>query len=99
VKYGSKRAPIIGHIHVSETSSEKEKLRKAFNIHVKGGLMERLDSSDALDKHVIAAHCVALTNRDIVIIKERDVKVSHNPISNLKLASGISPVPKMLKKG
>jgi 5-methylthioadenosine/S-adenosylhomocysteine deaminase len=98
-KYGSKKAPIIGHIHVAETNDEKDKLRKAFNVNVKGGLMEYLDSLGALDKHVIAAHCVALTNKDIVVMKNRNVKASHNPISNLKLASGISPVPKMLKEG
>jgi 5-methylthioadenosine/S-adenosylhomocysteine deaminase len=52
-----------------------------------------------LDKYVIAAHCVALTDRDMVIMKHRGVKASHNPISNLKLASGISPITKMLRKG
>jgi len=98
-KYGSKKAPIIGHIHVAETNDEKDRLQKAFNIHLKGGLMAYLDSLGTLDKHVIAAHCVALTNKDIAVMKERNVKVSHNPISNLKLASGISSVPKMLKKG
>lgn len=99
LKYGSKKAPIMCHIHVSETRDEKEKLWKAFNIHAKGGLMVYLNSLGALDKHVIAAHCVALTSRDVAVTKERNVKVSHNPISNLKLASGISPVPKMLEKG
>ncbi len=61
--------------------------------------MTYLDSLGVLDKHVIAAHCVALTGRDITIMKRRKVKASHNPISNLKLASGISPVPRMLRKG
>jgi 5-methylthioadenosine/S-adenosylhomocysteine deaminase len=42
---------------------------------------------------------VALTDKDMAIMKKKNVKVSHNPISNLKLASGISPVPKMLRKG
>jgi 5-methylthioadenosine/S-adenosylhomocysteine deaminase len=98
-KYGSKKAPIIGHIHVAETNDEKDKLRKAFNIRVKGGLMEYLAGLGVLDRHVVAAHCVALTNRDIMVMKELNVKASHNPISNLKLASGISPVPKMLKEG
>jgi len=98
-KYGSEEAPIIGHIHVAETSDEKIKVRKAFNTRVKGGLMEYLDSLGTLDKHVIAAHCVAVTNKDLAVMKRRDVKSSHNPISNLKLASGISPVPKMVKEG
>jgi 5-methylthioadenosine/S-adenosylhomocysteine deaminase len=98
-KYGSEKAPIICHIHVAETNDEQKKTREAFNIKLKTGIMEYLDSLGVLDRHVIAAHCVALTDRDITIMKKRKVKASHNPISNLKLASGISPVPKMLRKG
>ncbi|MEM2910905.1 MAG: amidohydrolase [Candidatus Bathyarchaeia archaeon] len=98
-KYGSKKAPIIWHIHVAETSDELEKIKKAFNVELEGGVMEYLDSLGVLDKHVIAAHCVALVEKDIAIMKSRNVKASHNPISNLKLASGISPIPKMLEKG
>ena len=97
-KYGSGKAPIICHMHVAETSDEKEKIRKAFNLKLETGVMEYLDSLGVLDKHVIAAHCVSLTNRDITIMKQSEVKASHNPISNLKLGSGISPVPKMLRK-
>ena len=98
-KYGSEKAPIICHIHAAETSDEMEKIRKAFNIQFKNGVMAYLDSLGVLDERLIAAHCVALTDKDMAIMKKRNVKVSHNPISNLKLASGISPVPKMLKKG
>lgn len=98
-KYGSEKAPLIWHIHVAETSDEKEKVRKAFNIEPKGGVMEYLDSLGVLDEKVIAAHCVALTEGDIMVMKRRGVKASHNPISNLKLASGVSPVPKMLEQG
>ncbi len=97
-KYGSEKAPIIWHIHVAETRDEPEKIRKAFNIQLKNGIMEYLDSLGVLDEYVIAAHCVAVTGRDMTIMKQRKVKVSHNPISNLKLASGISPVQKMLQK-
>jgi len=93
------RAPIIWHTHVAETFDEQEKIRKAHKIKLKNGVMTYLDSLGILDKNVIAAHCVALTDRDIGIMKQRNVKASHNPISNLKLASGISPVPKMLRKG
>ncbi|MDH7477497.1 MAG: amidohydrolase, partial [Candidatus Bathyarchaeota archaeon] len=99
-KYGSEKAPIIWHIHVAETSDEKEKIRKAFNVQIKNGVMAYLDSLGVLNEKVIAAHCVTVTDEDIKIMKKRDVKVSHNPISNLKLASsGISPVPKMLEEG
>jgi len=98
-EYGSEKTPIIWHTHVAETIDEQEKIQKAFKIKLKNGVMTYLDSLGVLDKHVIAAHCVALTDRDMTIMKKRKVKASHNPISNLKLASGISPVPKMLRKG
>lgn len=98
-KYGSEEAPIIWHIHVAETSDEPEKTRKAFNVQMKNGVVEYLDSLGVLDEEVIAAHCVTLTNQEIAIIAQKNVKVSHNPISNLKLASGISPVPTMLRRG
>jgi len=98
-KYGSERAPVIWHIHVAETSDEPEKICKAFNVSLNGGVMEFLDSLGVLDSQVVAAHCVALTDKDIAVMKRRGVKASHNPISNLKLASGISPVPKMLEQG
>ncbi len=98
-KYGSERAPVIWHIHVAETSDEPEKIRKAFGVKLCGGVMEYLDSLGVLDRHVVAAHCVALTDRDIAVMRERGVKVSHNPVSNLKLGSGISPVQKMVKGG
>jgi 5-methylthioadenosine/S-adenosylhomocysteine deaminase len=98
-KYGSEKAPIIWHTHVAETGDETEKIQKAFSVRLKGGVMEYLDSLGVLDKHVIAAHCIALTDRDVAIMKRRNVKASHNPVSNLKLASGVSPVPKMLRKG
>ncbi|HDN05516.1 MAG TPA: N-ethylammeline chlorohydrolase, partial [Candidatus Bathyarchaeota archaeon] len=49
-------------------------------------------------EHVVAAHCVAVTEKDIAVMRKRKVKVSHNPVSNLKLASGISPVPEMLEE-
>ncbi|MEM3823519.1 MAG: amidohydrolase, partial [Candidatus Bathyarchaeia archaeon] len=98
-KYGSENAPIIWHTHIAETNDEPEKIRKAFNIQIKNGIMKYLDSLGVLNERVVAAHCVALTDEDIKIMEKRDVKVSHSPISNLKLASGISPIPKMLEEG
>ena len=97
-KYGSQEAPIIWHIHVAETFDEVEKIQAAFKVRLKDGIFEYLDSLKFLDEYVIAAHCVAITEKDIEIIRKRDVKVSHNPVSNLKLASGISPVPKLVSK-
>ena len=95
-RYGSERSPIILHTHIAETEDENKKIENAFNVKIRSGIMEYLDSLGVLDERTVAAHCVALTDRDIAVMKKRRVKVSHNPISNLKLASGISPVPKML---
>jgi len=48
---------------------------------------------------VIAAHAVWLSDEEIEIIKENQVSLSHNPASNMKLASGISPVSKLIDAG
>lgn len=45
---------------------------------------------------VVAAHCVSLTDRDLKIIANKGIRVSHNPTSNLKLASGITKLSTML---
>jgi 5-methylthioadenosine/S-adenosylhomocysteine deaminase len=58
-----------------------------------------LESLGFLDERVLAAHCVWLTDHEIEILSERNAGVSHCVESNLKLASGIAPVVKMLKAG
>ncbi|MDU6074276.1 MAG: amidohydrolase [Veillonella parvula] len=47
----------------------------------------------------LAAHCVHVTDEDMAIMAGNNVAVAHNPQSNLKLASGIAPVPEMIAKG
>ena len=98
-KYGSPDSPIMWHTHVAETEDEAEKVRTAFNVSFKGSVVEYLDSLNVLGSDVIAAHGVALSQKDIKILKAKEVKVSHNPVSNLKLASGISPVSSLLDAG
>ena len=97
-KHGS-NAPVIWHMHVAETVDETKKIREAFGVTVKGGVAEYLESLGVLDEQTVAAHCVALSRRDIEIMGRRKVKVSHNPISNLKLASGVCPAVALLEKG
>ena len=82
------------HIHVSETQKEIN------DVSTEKGLrpFEYLDSIGFLGPDVICAHSVWLSDEEIEIIKKHDVKVSHNPCSNMKLASGISPVSKLLEK-
>ena len=80
------------HIHVSETQKEIN------DISAEKGLrpFEYLDSIGFLGPDVLCAHCVWLSDEEIEIIKKHDVKISHNPCSNMKLASGIAPVKKLL---
>ena len=80
------------HIHVSETQKEID------DVSAEKGLrpFEYLDSIGFLGPDVICAHSVWLSDEEIKIIKKHDVKISHNPCSNMKLASGIAPVKKLL---
>ena len=81
------------HIHVSETQKEID------DVSAEKGLrpFEYLDSIGFLGPDVVCAHSVWLSDEEIEIIKKNDVKVSHNPCSNMKLASGIAPVSKLLE--
>ncbi len=58
-----------------------------------------LESIGLLGPNVVAAHGVWLTDEDIAILKRTGTSVSHNPESNMKLASGAAPVPKYLTAG
>lgn len=83
------------HIHVAETEHEVQQVLEAHEMRP----FEYLDEIGLLGEDVIAAHAVHLSSEEIEIVKERSVKLSHNPASNMKLASGVSPVDEMLKKG
>lgn len=79
-------------IHLAETEDEvQESLRRYGKSPVK-----HLADLGILSERVIADHCVWLSKEDMELIAGRKVKVVHNPESNLKLASGIAPVPQLL---
>jgi 5-methylthioadenosine/S-adenosylhomocysteine deaminase len=82
-------------IHLSETRWEIEKL-----LEEKGrSPVAYLADLGVLSERTVAAHCVHVSPDDIGILKEFEVGVSHNPVSNLKLASGVAPVPAMVEAG
>ncbi|NLJ72508.1 MAG: amidohydrolase [Syntrophomonadaceae bacterium] len=83
------------HIHVSETLTEFQDIKKDYGKTP----VQLLADLGLFSHHVIAAHCVHLTDEDIKILADNQVGVAHNPESNMKLASGIAPVDKMLKAG
>jgi len=58
-----------------------------------------LDSLGMLDENVIAAHSIFLNESDIDLMAKRKTGVAHNPECNMKLASGVAPIPAMLNKG
>jgi 5-methylthioadenosine/S-adenosylhomocysteine deaminase len=82
------------HIHVSETQKEVSDILEA---HGKRPF-EYLDEIGFLGSEVTAAHAVWLSENEMDIIKQSEVKLSHNPSSNMKLSSGVSPVSKLLNK-
>ena len=84
------QVPLI--IHLAETMNELDEVRKKYG----KGPVEHLQSLGLLGPHLIADHCVHLRKNDIKILAENGVKVIHNPESNMKLASGIAPIPDML---
>ncbi|WP_196591159.1 amidohydrolase [Pectinatus frisingensis] len=83
------------HIHLAETIGEVNDCIKQY----KKTPMALMESVGLLDCGVLAAHCVHVNDEDIAIMKKHHVRVAHNPGSNLKLASGIAPVDKLLKAG
>ncbi|MGO9388155.1 MAG: amidohydrolase family protein [Methanobacterium sp.] len=80
------------HIHISETEFEVEQIIDSYNARP----FEYLNEIEFLGDDVLAAHGIWLSDSEMDIIKDNQVKISHNPISNMKLASGVSPVSKMI---
>lgn len=83
------------HIHLAETQKEFTDIRKQFGQTP----VEFVNKLGLLDLPVNAAHCVHLTEEDVMILKEKNVGVAHNPSSNMKLASGMAPIPHLLEVG
>jgi 5-methylthioadenosine/S-adenosylhomocysteine deaminase len=83
------------HTHLSETRDEVEQIRSRHGVSP----VAFLNRLGALGPRTLAAHCVAISDEDIGILKRRDVAVAHNPTSNAKTASGISPLLKLIEAG
>ena len=83
----------IINIHLSETKGEVENSLKEHGMTP----ISYVNSLGLLDNHVIAAHCVHITDEEISLVKDKKFYPIYNPTSNLKLASGFTPVDKLLK--
>lgn len=83
------------HIHISETAFEVENMRNEQGMPV----VPYVKKLGLFEAKVIAAHCVHIDTGEIRTLQHYNAGVSHNPSSNLKLASGFAPVAKMLEDG
>jgi 5-methylthioadenosine/S-adenosylhomocysteine deaminase len=92
----SARDHALIHTHASESRDEVDIVRR-----ISGGYsnLEYLAATGLATRHLCVAHCVWVTEREQELLAERDVKVLHCPGSNLKLGSGIAPVPEMRARG
>lgn len=91
----SERLHLGIQIHLSETRQEVE---DSLHLHGKTPIAHAA-SVGLLERPVLAAHCVHVTDDDLAIMRQYDVRVAHNPQSNLKLGSGIAPLVKMQQFG
>lgn len=87
---------MLVHTHASESQAEVEIVRE-----LSGGLsnLEYLADTGLATRQLCVAHCVWVTDDEQSLMAERGVNVMHCPGSNLKLGSGIAPVPEMRAKG
>ena len=83
------------HVHISETKLEHE---QCLERHGKTPLAI-LDQYGVWERGGTAAHCVWVSDEDMAIMAQKHVTAVHNPVSNLKLGSGVARVPKMLEAG
>lgn len=83
------------HIHLAETKREVEEHLAEYGKRP----VEHLDELGFFDQHALIAHAVWVTEGEVELLADKQVSVSHNPLSNLKLASGIAPVSFMIEQG
>ncbi|MFE6797389.1 amidohydrolase [Paenibacillus chitinolyticus] len=83
------------HTHMSETLKEVEANAEQYGARP----VEHLEKLGVFTRPTLVAHGVHLTDEEIAVLAKYNVGVSHNPGSNLKLASGVARVPELLKAG
>ena len=82
-------------IHVAEMTDEVETLRRERHQTP----VEYLDEVGLLNRRVVAAHCILVSDTDIQLLKQRDAGVAHAMVANIKSAKGVAPALKMFKEG
>lgn len=95
VKNAARESDILYLIHLLENKDETDIILNRYGKKPVDLLLEL----GVLDDRTVAVHCNWLDPKDIDVLADRGVTVSHNPESSMKLAAGIAPVPAMLSKG
>jgi len=85
----------IFHTHSSENKDECSRVRNLFGCDN----IEYFNRIGVLGESTLLAHCVHVSDTEIGLLKGNNVKVAHCPSSNLKLGSGLAPVPEFIKNG
>jgi 5-methylthioadenosine/S-adenosylhomocysteine deaminase len=85
----------IYHTHSSESVDEINEVRKRFH----KGNIEYFKTIGVLDDHTVLAHCVHTSDNERKMLKDRNTRIAHCPSANLKLGSGIAPIPQYLEEG
>ena len=83
------------HVHISETKSEHQECIARHGLTP----IQELARHGVFDVRSVAAHCVWTTPEDWSLMAEKHISVVHNPVSNLKLGSGVADIPGMLAAG
>ncbi|WP_066913745.1 amidohydrolase family protein, partial [Millisia brevis] len=91
----ARRYDLEFHTHVLETRTQAVTAEEFYG----RTMVEYLHSLGVLDEHVTIAHGIWLTDADLDILADTGASLSHNPLSNLKLGSGIAPWRKYLDRG
>lgn len=82
------------HMHIAEAKSEVEYAKATRGYTT----VTHLNNLGFLDKNIIAAHSVWLSNEEVEMFRKHDVKVSHNPASAMRVL-GFAKIPRMLREG
>ncbi len=91
-KAAAKEMGVLFQIHVAETQNEINMVKE-----LEGrSIIQYLNDIGVLDERTLLVHAIWVDDNDIEMIKNSGASVAHCPESNMKLASGIAPVPKML---
>lgn len=81
------------HIHMSETRGEVENCVRQYGKRP----FAHVETTGLFENGTLAAHCVYLDEEDIFLIRKYRIRIAHNPGSNMKLASGTAPIPRLLQ--